>query len=264
MAALNFPANPVDGQLFPDPLPPGQQQYIYSSSKNTWQTVSQAVAQVFGIAPVVIRGPRTAPIVTVNPASTTQPGYISTSDYNKIQAVPAIPGTVTEIVAGAGLNVSPTGDELQVAGGSITTSGTLSVAPATKTAIGGVTPGQSLSVNGTGVMDVAPATATSIGGVIPGFGISVTPNGTISVNTDVKSFVILDSLAGQFDGVTTTFQLTVENVPVIPGNVNYVWIFLGGIFQTPNQSFTCPASGSTIIFSEPPPNGANFYGVVFL
>jgi hypothetical protein len=264
MAALNFPSSPVDGQLFPDPLPPGQQQYIYSSSKNTWQTVSQAVGQVFGAAPIVIKGTKAAPIVTINEASPTQPGYISTSDYNKIQAIPDVPGTVTEIVAGAGLSASPTEDGPPTAGGSITKSGTLSVSPATRTTIGGIRPGIGVNINSLGVLDLAPATPTALGGVTPGSGLTITSGGRLDVLPNGKNYTVLDDISSGFNGVQTFFPLSENSVPVFPTGATQIWIFLGGIFQIPTKAFNFVVGSSTIEFTGAPPSGTSFYGVVFL
>ena len=237
MAALNFPPNPTDGQLYPDPAAPGQQQYVYSSAKSTWQTVSRAVAKVFGVTPVVIKGTEQAPIVTVNQASSTQSGYISSTDYSKIQTIPAVPGTVTEIIAGTGLNVTPAIDGELETGGSITTTGTINLVPATR---------------------------TTLGGVFPGAGLNITPEGRIDVTAATEDYAVLDSISGQFNGATTSFNLTESGVQVFPTGVTRIWIFLGGIFQTPGTSFTFVVGQSTITFTEPPQTGTTFYGVVFL
>jgi hypothetical protein len=237
MAALNFPSNPTDGQLYPDPALPGQQQYIYSSAKSTWQTLARSVTKVFGVTPVVIKGTEQAPIVTVNQASSTQSGYISSTDFSKIQTIPAVPGTVTEIVAGTGLNVTPTANGEIEAGGSITTSG---------------------------VINISPATRTTLGGVKPGAGLSIASDGRIDVTSATEDYAVLDNIAGQFNGSQTSFDLTERGVQIFPTDVTRVWIFLGGIFQTPGLAFTFVSGQSTITFTEPPQTGTTFYGVVFL
>jgi hypothetical protein len=238
MAAFNFPANPTDGQLYPDPALPGQQQYVYSSAKSTWQTVSRAVAQVFGQSPVVIKGSQQAPIVTVNQASDTQAGYITPSDFARIQEIPDTPGTVTEIVAGVGLDVTPAfGDDEVGVGESITTKGTLNVIPATR---------------------------TTLGGVKPGAGLNITSDGRIDVTSATEDYAVIANIAGQFNGVKTSFDLLENGVQIFPTDVTRVWIFLGGVFQTPGSAFTLTAGQSTITFTEPPEPGTTFYGVVFL
>jgi hypothetical protein len=126
-------------------------------------------------------------------------GLISTRQY------------VTQVATGAGLS-----------GGPITNTGTVSVVPATTSALGGVIPdGTSISVsssgiistvsNGTvtsvgtgagltggpitssGTVSVVPATTTALGGVIPdGVTILVSPTGAISA--PVQKFVYLDDI----------------------------------------------------------------------
>jgi hypothetical protein len=236
MAAFNFPSNPTDGQLYPDPAVPGQQQYIYSSAKSTWQTISNAVGRVYGVTPVVIKGTTQAPIVTVNQASSTQAGYISSTDYGKIQSIPPEIGTVTEIVAGAGLNVTAAlGDDLPTAG-AITTTGTLNITPATRTAIGGVKVGA---------------------------GLSILPDGTLSAGAGTIPYFVLDNIGGQFNDFTTSFDLTDGGVQVFPSELEAIWIFLGGVFQMPGLAFTFVNGQSTITFTEAPRIGTTFYGVVF-
>jgi hypothetical protein len=236
MAAFNFPSNPTDGQLYPDPAVPGQQQYIYSSAKSTWQTVATGVAKVFGVTPVVIKGTQQGPIVTVNQASSTQAGFVSPADYGKIQSIPPEIGTVTEIVAGLGLNVTAAlGDDLLTAG-AITTTGTLNISPATR---------------------------TTLGGVKVGAGLSVLPDGTISAGAGGVPYFVLDNVAGQFDNFTTSFNLTDGGVQIFPSGLEAIWIFLGGVFQTPGLAFTFVNGQSTITFTEAPRIGTSFYGVVF-
>lgn len=239
MAALNFPSNPVDGQLYPDPAIPGQQQYIYRSSKNTWQTVSNAVGQVSGVTPIVIKGSQQAPIVTINQASETQPGYITPSDFSKIQEIPPTPGTVTEVIAGTGLNVTPALDEVLTSGETITTKGTLNVIPATR---------------------------ATLGGIKVGAGLSITPDGRLDVASATEDYAVLIDISPQFDGVKTSFDLDERGTltPVAPTDDTRVWIFLGGVFQIPGMSFIVPLGSNNIVFTEAPQPGTNFYGVVFL
>ena len=199
MAALNFPANPTDGQLYPDPAQPGQQQYVYSSVKSTWQTVAKGVAVVYGQTPVVIKGSATAPVVTVNQASSTQSGYITPADYNKIQKILPFPGTVTEVTAGVGLSATLGDEMLPEAGGTITTTGTLNIIPATR---------------------------TTLGGVIPGAGLSLDDSGVIAVTSLIKSYAVLDDISPQFDGNQLTFELRTDNELITPNKVTEIWVFL--------------------------------------
>jgi hypothetical protein len=188
------------------------------------------------VTPVVIKGTTQAPIVTVNQASSTQAGYISSTDYGKIQSIPPEIGTVTEIVAGAGLNVTAAlGDDLPTAG-AITTTGTLNITPATRTAIGGVKVGA---------------------------GLSILPDGTLSAGAGTIPYFVLDNIGGQFNDFTTSFDLTDGGVQVFPSELEAIWIFLGGVFQMPGLAFTFVNGQSTITFTEAPRIGTTFYGVVF-
>jgi len=185
-------------------------------------------------------------------------------------------GSVTQVNTGAGLS-----------GGPITTSGTVSVVPATTTALGGVIPdGTSISVtpsgiistvnNGTvtsvgtgagltggpittsGTVSVVPATTTAIGGVIPdGVTILVSPTGAISA--PVQKFVYLDDISSQFNGTLSVFTLRLSGTPYAPVPSRNVMITVGGVLQDPNTAYS--VSGSTITFTGAPPTGASFIGV---
>jgi hypothetical protein len=43
MAALEFPINPVDGQLYPEPAIPGKTQWVYLAASGVWHIVSSLV-----------------------------------------------------------------------------------------------------------------------------------------------------------------------------------------------------------------------------
>jgi hypothetical protein len=174
-------------------------------------------------------------------------------------------------------------------GGPITGSGTISMVPATTSAIGGVIPdGTTISVNasggisaintgtvtsvgtGTGLtggtitssgtISLVPATLTTLGGVIPdGTTISVSPTGVISAAGPV-SFQQLDDLTGSFNGTSQNFPLTIGGVAYTPGNSANLIISVGGVMQVPGASFG--VSGSTIQFTAPPPISSSFVGYV--
>ena len=79
-------------------------------------------------------------------------------------------GTVTLVNTGTGLT-----------GGPITTSGTISLLPATSTVLGGIVPRTGLAVDALGRLDLQPAQGTSIiGGVKAGTNIQIAVDGTIS------------------------------------------------------------------------------------
>ena len=74
----------------------------------------------------------------------------------------------------------------------------------------------------------------------------------------VTNIEILDDISGSFDGIETTFNLTVSTVAVIPVNAQQIEIILGGIQQSPGVDYTI--SGSTVIFTTAPTNGLTFSG----
>ena len=183
-------------------------------------------------------------------------------------------GSVTQVNTGAGLS-----------GGPITTTGTISVIPATTAAIGGVIPdGSTITVNAgglistrqyvtqvatgagltggpittSGTVSVVPATTTALGGVIPdGVTILVSPTGAISA--PVQKFVYLDDISSQFNGALSTFTLRLSGVAYSPVPSTNVMITVGGVLQDPNSAYS--VSGSTITFTGAPPTGASFIGV---
>ena len=69
----------------------------------------------------------------------------------------------------------------------------------------------------------------------------------------------LDSIAASFNGVLTTFSLTVNTQSVVPSNVYQLFISLGGVLQDPGVEFT--ANGNQITFTTAPVSGLTFFGV---
>lgn len=250
--ALNFPSNPVDGQLYPDPAVTGATQYVWIADKGTWLTVFKGVEKVLGNQPIVIIGAPTAPTVTITDATPTASGSMSAADKAKLDSLTPSAGTVTSITAGVGLG-APTRNS------SITTSGTINLLAPTPLVIGGVKAGPTVSITATdGILDIKPASALRIGGVKQGTGISISTDGTISL-ADGGAFASFDNIAPLFNGSLTTFPLAVSGVPYFPTSAKSLLIFVGGVNQSPLLAFT--VSGSSITFSGPPPVGASFNGV---
>jgi microcystin-dependent protein len=157
-------------------------------------------------------------------------------------------GSVTKIDAGAGLTT--------LNGQPITTQGTLLLKPATASEIGGVKPGQNvtidpdgtINVNGvgtgtvtqiqtgpgitggpittTGTIGLASATGSQIGGVKPGAGLGVTGNGTLFIEPASNSS-IGGVIVGQGLNITAGGVLAADPVP--PGAIpsGTVWWFAG-------------------------------------
>jgi hypothetical protein len=249
--ALNFPSNPVDGQLYPDPYIPGTQQFVYNSSKGTWLTVFRGIERVTADQPLFISGPSSEPQVNIRPASDVSAGSMSSADKIKLDSLTPAAGTVTSVTAGAGLGAPQTGT-------SIISAGTIKLLPAALNSIGGIIPGSGVNVATDGTLTLAPPTVTNLGGVRQGNNLSISQNGTISI-TPGGTYEPLDNLSAQFDGLQTVFQLTINTVSFAPPTINALLIFLDSVIQVPNVSFTL--SGSTITFAVAPQTGTLFYGI---
>lgn len=64
------------------------------------------------------------------------------------------------------------------------------------------------------------------------------------------NYVKLDDLQSQFDGTTTTFNLTSGGAAYTPGSANTLLVSLGGVIQEPIESYT--VINDQITFSGPP------------
>lgn len=76
--------------------------------------------------------------------------------------------------------------------------------------------------------------------------------GTARGNLGLQT-VLIDSIAGSFNDVTTAFTLNVSASPFTPRSVNNVFVLLNGVLQEPGVAFTL--SGSTLTFSVAPASG---------
>jgi len=212
--AYIFPINPVDGQIFPIPAEPGALQYIWNAEENVWLIYSPlGVQSVSGLLPIVVSNGTENAVVSINPATINAAGSMSSADKFKLDNIPedAGPGTVTVVNTGSGLT-----------GGPITSTGTISLSPATAVSAGGVIVGsnidvapdgtisiptarfgvQSINVGpglvgapsplvNTGTISAEIATRLSIGSVRIGSGLAVLPDGTISVAGSLATVGIL-------------------------------------------------------------------------
>ena len=249
--AFNFPSNPQDGQFYPDPPIPGAQQYVYNGRKEVWLTTLRGVGQVFAEQPIFITGTEAAPIVNISPATPTEAGSMSAADKEKLDQIDIANGTVTDITAGVGLGAPNTGE-------TITVSGTIDLLPPTPTTIGGVKEGDNVQIDIDGRLTVKPPTTLVNGVVRQGKGLTISQDGVISI-TSGATYTLIDSLTTRFNGSSVTFPLTSAGVPFTPPTPNSLLIFVGGIIQIPNVSFTL--SGNNITFGSAPPAGASFYAV---
>ena len=74
------------------------------------------------------------------------------------------------------------------------------------------------------------------------------------------AFLKLDSISSQFNGSTTTFNLTVGGEAFYPDNPYTLLVSLGGVIQEPIASFTIVEN--QINFASAPRAGADFFIVV--
>lgn len=113
-------------------------------------------------------------------------------------------------------------------------------------------------ITSTGTISLRPATVSALGGVIPdNVTIKVSPTGVISTaSAIVQKFIYLDDISSQFNGTLSTFTLRVSGVPYVPSPVTNIMVVVGGVPQPYGGSFS--VSGSTITFTGAPPTGATF------
>jgi hypothetical protein len=277
----NFPDTPFDGQLYPYPAIPGTFQYKWDLTKGVWVLISGAVIQVLGNDPIVVTGTASVPVVNIRPASATQTGSLSAVDKQKIDSLPVSIGSVSQVNTGVGL-----------AGGPITTSGTIRLVPPNGGNIGGVKAGSGVTIladgtlessagvtavtagpglgggtiTGTGTIFLRPPTDGNIGGVKPGNNITISSDGTISATGGegaTGAFLILDDIAPQFNGVQNQFTCRVNGgVQTVDTPAN-LFIILGGILQPFPSTYTV-INNEDIRFVSPPPPGTTFSGRVFV
>lgn len=198
------------------------------SGSGTVQQVDTGVGLSGG--PVTTTGTISLSTATVSSIGGVKPdgSTITISPDGTISAVSGGAGTVQQVNTGAGLS-----------GGPITTTGTLTLSPATTTEIGGVIPdGTTITVqtDGTissvvsggtvtqvetgvglsggpittsGTIDLSPATTSALGGVKPdGTTITIQPDGTISAVGGGGSVGTLQQVTDE--GATTTNTITLD------------------------------------------------------
>lgn len=94
-------------------------------------------------------------------------------------------------------------------------------------------------------------------------GFSYQWNGSVwisSSSSTTSNIQELDDISGSFNGVTTTFALTVSGSAVSPATTNQLLISVGGVMQNPTNDFYI--SGSNIIFTDAPQAGLTFFGIL--
>jgi hypothetical protein len=74
------------------------------------------------------------------------------------------------------------------------------------------------------------------------------------------SFFRLDDISSQFNGSTTTFNLTVSGNPFYPGSTYGIIVSISGVIQKPGESYL--VSGDAITFTEAPLTDDDFFAYV--
>ena len=69
----------------------------------------------------------------------------------------------------------------------------------------------------------------------------------------------LDDISGDFDGLTSTFSLSVDGTSISP-HVNNISVYLSGVYQIPGNSYSL--SGSYIVFTGAPSASLDFHGAI--
>ena len=69
----------------------------------------------------------------------------------------------------------------------------------------------------------------------------------------------LDDISGDFDGLTSTFSLSVDGTSISP-HVNNISVYLSGVYQIPGNSYSL--SGSYIVFTGAPSASLYFHGAI--
>ena len=84
--------------------------------------------------------------------------------------------------------------------------------------------------------------------------------GLIGRQQSSGAFLKLDDIASQFDGSTSTFNLTIGGQAFFAGNPYTLLVSLAGVIQEPVSAFTI--NENQITFATAPVSGAAFFTVV--
>ena len=84
--------------------------------------------------------------------------------------------------------------------------------------------------------------------------------GLIGRQQSSGAFLKLDDISSQFDGSTSTFNLTLGGQAFFAGNPYTLLVSLGGVIQEPISAFTI--TENQINFASAPAAGADFFIVV--
>ena len=90
-----------------------------------------------------------------------------------------------------------------------------------------------------------------------GTGTALTTDGAGNLSWAQYRYVQFDDISAGFNGLATTFNLTVSATAKAPSPSTNIMVFVGGVVQIPTTNYT--VSGSTITFTGAPLAGTSFY-----
>ena len=216
MATLNFPPNPVNGQIYPDNPINGQQTYAWDATYGIWRLV--------GVSSGVQPGTFGTPTAVAQIAVDVTGKVLSAQDVN-IQL-----GSTTKI------------------GLVRLTDNTTSNDPTTALSAAQGFELQSQIGDTSLLSPPAPDLVSAIN--------------SVASQTTNFSYVQLDDVSGFFNGVGTTFPLTLGGSAFVPNPQTNLMVFIGGVAQVPGDNYV--VTGSSISFTSPPPALASFYATTIM
>ena len=92
-------------------------------------------------------------------------------------------------------------------------------------------------------------------------GVKWTVQGTYASSAGAQQYKI-DNISSDFNGSTTTFNLRHNSSTISISSALDVTISVGGVLQEPETAYTVNPTASTITFTEAPPSGASFFGIL--
>jgi len=265
VALLSFPPSPLNGELYPVTPVPGQKQYEWSSTDQTWRLLGTATGVVpgtYGSSTKVGRFQVNtsgeivfAQDVAIELATTTQVGLIEiATNAETLVGVNAV-SAVTPFALQTKTSSSTT---LNSSTNLASSAAVFAVATVANAAI----PKSLLTTKGDIIVATGPSAPTRLGVGTNGQVLtadSAATSGVSWANPYPFQYVQFDDISSFFNGLTTAFQLRVNGAATAPTPSSNIMVFLGGIAQTPGAGNAYTVSGVTINFSAPPPAGAAFY-----
>ena len=285
MALLTFPSSPFNGQVYPLSPPVNTQVYMWSTADNTWVLLGLAS----GVVPATYGDALHVPQITVDSTGritlavdvpiqlgdTAQVGLVQlvddTASNDPTKALTAAQGFKLQNEIGDVSLLAPSFPDVVYAINAINaptgvTSGTYgdgrNVGRFTVNAQGRITFATSVPL---------AAATTAAPGVVQLVDDTVTNDSTKALTAaagydlqqqiDAIAFKFLDNMGPQFDGVQTSFTMTMLGVPYTPSVPSNVLVFLGGVPQTYGLGAAYTISGSTINFTAAPPATTSFFAV---